>query len=345
MSAARITLAGVSVTLGRRLVLDAVDLDVTPGTITVVLGASGAGKSTLLRLVAGLIDPDQGSITIDGRLVADPTSRVPAERRGVGMVFQGLELFPHLSVAENAAFGLAGRPRGAAAAAHPRVREVLELVGLPASLADRRPSTLSGGERQRTAIARAIAPKPRVLLYDEPLANLDPARRSELRRLVRGLGRAGETTVLYVTHDATEALELGHEIVVLDGGRIVDRGTPESLLAAPRCLASARALGPVSILAADSAPARRGFHGLEASPGSLLLLRPEHVVEDGAGTAAVVTDVYLAGNGYAFEARLDDGGEVVRGLSPGRLVPGAFIHLRFVGRPPVVAAESPGSDA
>ncbi len=345
MSAARVTLAGISKTLGHRRVLDGVDLDVAPGTITVVLGASGSGKSTLLRLVAGLIDPDGGRLAIDGVVMADPGSRVAAERRGVGMVFQGLELFPHLSVAENVAFGLEGRPTGSSAARHPRVEEVLALVGLPTSFADRRPATLSGGERQRTAIARALAPRPRVLLYDEPLANLDPARRSDLRGLVRRLGALEESTVIYVTHDATEALELGHQIVVLDAGRLVDRGTPESLLASPRCLASARALGPVSVLPADSPPARRWLDGSKLSPGSRWLLRPEHVVDDDSGASAVVTDAYLTGSRYAFEARLDEGGDSVRGLSDERLVPGAPVHLRFVGRPSALAADAQRSDA
>jgi len=350
VSAARVLLTGVSKTLGRRRVLDDVALDVAPGTTTVVLGASGAGKSTLLRLIAGLADADEGRIEIDGDVVADPRSRVPAERRGVGMVFQALELFPHLDVAENVAFGLPGRPHGAAAARDARVREVLEGVGLPEALWRRRPALLSGGERQRAAIARALAPRPRVLLYDEPLANLDPGRRAELRALVRRLAREAATTVIYVTHDAAEALELGDEIVVLDAGRVVDHGAPETLRASPRCLASARALGPVSVVATDAASTRR-LLGADAPPdagrapgsGGRLVLRPEHVVTAGSGAAGVVVDAYPAGDRYAFEARLD-GGETLRGLSPSRLVAGATVHLRIVGSPGTLVADPTGSD-
>ena len=263
------------------------------------------------------------------------------------MVFQSLELFPHLDVAENVAFGLRGRPRGAAAARDARVREVLESVGLPEALWRRRPGQLSGGERQRTAIARALAPRPRVLLYDEPLANLDPGRRVELRALVRRLARERATTVIYVTHDAAEALERGDEIVVLDGGRIVDRGAPETLRASPRCLASARALGPVCVVDVDAPSTRRLLDGaaVAASPSDRLVLRPEHLVAAESGADAVVVDAYPAGDRFAFEARLDGGAATLRGLSTTRLAAGAPIRLRIVGHPGVLPSDSPGSDA
>src|SRR5204863_10071987 len=180
------------------------------GSLTVLLGESGAGKSTLLRLVAGLETPDAGTIALGDRTVSEANRRlVPAERRGVGMVFQSLELWPHMTVAENLAFGLEGRPRGGAAERSTRVLEVAGAVGLPTHLLARRPPTLSGGERQRVAIARALAPRPAVLLYDEPLANLDPSRRAEVRSLVRSLVAATGTSALYVTHDPSEALEVG----------------------------------------------------------------------------------------------------------------------------------------
>lgn len=345
MTASCVTLRGVSKSLGGRAVLSGVHLEVESGTILVVLGTSGAGKSTLLRLVAGLSDPDAGTIAIGDRTVADPVSRVPAERRGVGMVFQGLELFPHLTVAENAAFGLPRRPRGRAALATPRVRELLTMVGLAELLWDRRPSSLSGGERQRTAIARALAPRPGVLLYDEPLANLDPSRRAELRALIRRLSASRESTVIYVTHDPAEALELGHAIVVLDRGTIVDQGTPDSLMTSPRCLASARALGPVSALSVATPFARRFKGAAHAAKGALLLLRPEHVAPDEWGAAAVVTDAFRTGDRHAFEARLADGGETVQGLSPQALTPGAAVKIGIVGHPPVLLADALGSDA
>ncbi len=163
---------------------------------------------------------------------------------------------------------------------------------------------------------------------------------------MRRLARERATTVIYVTHDAAEALELGDEIVVLDGGRIVDRGAPETLRAAPRCLASARALGPVSVVD-PAVAAARGLLDAGAAPGTVagrLVLRPEHVVTADAGAAAVVLDAYPAGDRFAFEARLDDGG-TLRGLSPTRLATGATVHLRISGHPGVLPSDVSGSDA
>jgi ABC-type Fe3+/spermidine/putrescine transport system ATPase subunit len=320
-SAPALRLRGVSKSWGGRRVLSDVDLEAPGGRILVLLGASGAGKSTLLRIVAGLEDADDGAVEVGGLVVADPRPLVPAHRRGVGMVFQSLELWPHMTVAENVAFGLEGRPRGASAARHPRVLEVAALVGVPAALLDRSPATLSGGERQRVAIARALAPGPSVLLYDEPLANLDPARRADLRRLVRRLREEGRTTVVYVTHDANEALEMGDRLAVLDEGRVVDEGTPESVYRAPRCLASARALGPASVVPlGDGAAGRVG------------VLRPEQVVPASDGIAAVVQDVHAAPGGFVFEARTADG-RLLLGRSEASLARGASVRLAVVGKP------------
>ena len=230
-----------------RPALDDLDLDVEAAHILVLLGTSGAGKTTLLRIVAGLEDADAGRVRVGSSVLSDPRVRVPPPRRGVGLVFQHLELWPHMTVAENIAFGLPGRPRGRAAQTNATVRELAAHVGIEGLLA-RAPGTLSGGERQRVAIARTLAPEPAVLLYDEPLANLDPVRRVELRRLIRRLGRERKTTLVYVTHDADEAMEVGDEVAVLHRGRIVDRGAPDVLYRAPRSLAGARALGPLSAL-------------------------------------------------------------------------------------------------
>jgi iron(III) transport system ATP-binding protein len=342
MSAApAIRLRGVSKSFGAHRVLDDVDLDVEAGSLVVLLGRSGAGKSTLLRLVAGLEQPDAGTVEVGGRVVADPRSRVPAERRGVGMVFQSLELWPHMTAAENVAFGLEGRPRGASAASHPRVLAAAEQVGLPRDLLGRRPATLSGGERQRVAIARAMAPEPAVVLYDEPLANLDPERRAEIRRLLRALRARGGTSVLYVTHDAAEALEMGDAVAVLDGGRVVDRGAPHALYAEARTLAGARALGPVSVL-----PARAAGDALETALGAFARprdgaavaavgLRPEQVAPaDGAGGAsALVVDAYPCGPDWAFSARLAGSGEVVSGRSRAALAVGSTVQVAARGTP------------
>jgi len=350
---ASVSLRGVVRRFEGRSVLAGVDLDAPAGRLLVLLGRSGAGKSTILRLVAGLDAPDAGRIEVGGVAVADPAMRVPAERRGVGMVFQSLELWPHMTVAENVAFGLPGRPRGRAALAHARVREVCGQVGLPEALQRRRPPTLSGGERQRAAIARALAPSPRVLLYDEPLANLDPERRADVRRLVRRLRAETDCTVIYVTHDAAEALEMGDAVAVLEAGRVVDGGPPEHVYAHPRSLASARALGAVS-----EVTARPGVGGFETPFGAFPplaaegpsaargegtarvgLLRPEQVSPSATGVPAEVVDAYPVAGGYAFAARLMPSGPVVLGRSDERLAAGAAVRLALAGRPAFVPEE------
>ena len=331
---------------GDRAVLDGVDLDVPAGRLVVLLGESGAGKSTLLRLVAGLDTPDAGRIEVGGRVVADPRPLVPPEGRGLGMVFQTLELWPHMTVAENVAFGLPGRPRGRAAVDHPRVREVAGEVGLDAGILPRRPPTLSGGERQRVAIARALAPRPTALLYDEPLAHLDPERRAEIRRLVRALRAATSTTVLYVTHDAAEALEVGDEVAVLSGGRVVERGPPARVYASPTTLAGARALGPVAVLSArrtgDGRTVATALGRFPCAPGPgecRVLLRPEHVVLDPSGTQASVTDAHPVAGGWQFSVRVDGAPEEVFGRGDVPVTRGERVRVAVRGTPSVVAAE------
>jgi len=344
-----ISLEGVSKAYGTHPVLAGLDLVVDAGSILVLLGPSGVGKSTVLRLLAGLDDPDQGRIRLGDRVVADPRSRVPAHERGIGMVFQSLELWPHMTVAENVAFGLPGRPRGRVAHGHARVAAVAEAVGLPRSLLDRRPGTLSGGERQRVAIARALAPEPGVLLYDEPLAHLDPARRAEIRRLVRAVGRASSTTVVYVTHDAAEALEVGDRVAVLGAGRVLEAGAPSDVYAHPTTLAGARALGAVSSLPArrrdggDYETALGAFpaHGPLAASRALLLLRPEQVrLGLGAeGAPAEVVDTFAVPGGFSFTARLRSG-ETVEGRCAERPSPGSSVRVTVAG-PPALVEPSP----
>jgi iron(III) transport system ATP-binding protein len=347
-------LAGVSKSLGGRLVLDRVDLDVRAGSLLVLLGRSGGGKTTLLRLVAGLADPDAGTISVGETVFADPRPRVPPERRGVGMVFQTLELWPHMTAAENVAFGLPGRPRGRRAEGNDRVRELADAVGIGSLLA-RRPGALSGGERQRVAIARALAPSPSVLLYDEPLANLDPDRRGDLRALIRGLRRAVPTTILYVTHDAEEALEMGDEVAVLDGtaggGRIVDRGPPERVYHAPASVAAARALGAVTVL--DARPKDGGTSyatalGVLSVPAgappdaTVVCLRPEQVTPSLVGVDAQVLDAYPRGPDWAFTARVGATGDAVAGRSTKRVRPGDEVRLSVSGPAAAVRADGEG---
>lgn len=197
----------VTVRFGERTVLDRVSLTVAEGEVVALLGPSGSGKSTLLRVIAGLLVPDGGSIWVDGIDV----SAVPAHRRQIGMVFQDEQLFPHLTVAANVGFGLRmrGRPKGEIAT---RVAELLDLVGLP-SLADRHVTKLSGGEAKRVALARSLAPQPRVLLLDEPLTGLDRDLHDRLAGDLATLLRATGTTALLVTHDPDEAATIADRTV------------------------------------------------------------------------------------------------------------------------------------
>jgi len=277
-------------------VLDAVDLSLTAGATLVVLGPSGCGKTTLLRCIAGLHRPDAGSISIDGAVLDDSVTHVPAERRGVGLVFQDGAIFPHLDVARNVGFGL---PR--AERTGPRVAEALALVGL-AGVGARLPDQLSGGQRQRVALARALAPRPSVLLLDEPFSNLDAVLRSELRDEVGGLlGELGTTTIL-VTHDRAEAFALGDQLLLLRGGRVVAAGVPADLYRHPPDQWTARFLGEVNVEADGS------------------FVRPEDL-ELTAGDDAIVVAVEFAGPTTRVTVDVDGRQVVVRtavtGLRPG----------------------------
>ena len=211
----------------RTTVLHDLSLTIQDGEFFFLLGPSGCGKTTLLRLIAGLAEPDSGSITIDGEQMRG----VPAHRRGLAMVFQNYALWPHMTVADNVAFGLEmakiREPQRSA-----RVREALETTRI-AELAQRFPHELSGGQQQRVALARALAVNPRVLLLDEPLSNLDAKLRLEMRQELRDLHERTKLTMIYVTHDQGEALALGSRIAVLNAGRIEQVGSGAELLTQP----------------------------------------------------------------------------------------------------------------
>jgi sulfate transport system ATP-binding protein len=223
----RITATGVTKSFGRFTVLDDVSIDVPDRSLTALLGPSGGGKSTLLRILAGLEAPDAGSVRIAG---ADVT-RVPPRDRGIGFVFQHYAVFRHMTVADNIAFGLRVRRRPKAEV-RARVEELIALVRLD-GLAGRYPSQLSGGQRQRMVLARALAVEPRVLLLDEPFGALDAAIRAELRDWLRRLHERIEVTTIFVTHDQEEALELADQIVLVNGGRVEQAGSPTDLYDRP----------------------------------------------------------------------------------------------------------------
>ncbi|MDN5749118.1 MAG: ABC transporter ATP-binding protein [Pseudonocardia sp.] len=221
-------------------VVDGVDLRVPGGTLTALLGPSGCGKTTVLKVVAGLLTAGAGEVRIDGA----PVLGLPAERRPVGMVFQKPLLFGHLTVGDNVAFGL--RMRGVPRAARrSRARAMLDLVGLP-DVAGRRVGELSGGQEQRVALARALVLDPRVLLLDEPFSALDAELRLRMRELVRRLQRELSTTMVFVTHDQQEAVDLADDVALMLDGRIEAVGPPSSFYADPPTLSAARFFGGVN---------------------------------------------------------------------------------------------------
>ena len=221
------------------------ELSVGPGQILALLGPSGCGKTTALRLIAGFEQPDSGEIVIGGRVVSDAGSWVPPDKRRVGMVFQEGALFPHLTVGQNVEYGL---PKSVQRRA--RVDEVLELVGL-SDLRDRMPHELSGGQQQRVALGRALAPRPDVLLLDEPFSNLDTNLREQVRRDVLGILRASGTTAIFVTHDQEEALFLGDVIAVMNEGQVEQAGSPREIFHSPVTKFVAQFIGAVDFLPAS----------------------------------------------------------------------------------------------
>ncbi len=225
MSDGFVSLERLTLGYGRAIAVEALDLDIARGELVALLGPSGCGKTTTMRAIAGLLKPVSGSIRIDGRDV----TRVPPSRRQVGLMFQSYALFPHLNVFENLAFGLRLRREPDLAE---KVRAGLETVGL-AALADRMPAALSGGQQQRVALARSLVMQPKVLLLDEPLSNLDARLRLEMRLELQRVQRVTGVTMVFVTHDQTEAMALADRIVVMREGRIEQVGAPEAIYTAP----------------------------------------------------------------------------------------------------------------
>ena len=238
----RLKLKGLTRKYGAFTAVDDIDLEVGDGEFVTLLGPSGCGKTTTLRMVAGFIAPDSGEIWFDDRRMTD----VPPHKRNTAMVFQSYALFPHMSVAQNVAFGLKMRNLPAAEQAA-RIEEALEMVSLR-GLESRRPGQLSGGQQQRVALARAIVTRPDILLFDEPLSNLDAKLREKVRLEIRELQKRLDITTLYVTHDQAEALAISDRIVVMNGGRIEQIGDPAGIYRAPRSAFVADFLGAANII-------------------------------------------------------------------------------------------------
>jgi ABC-type Fe3+/spermidine/putrescine transport system ATPase subunit len=282
---------------GANRVVSGVSLEVAKGEFVSLLGPSGCGKTTTLRCIAGLEEANGGEIAIGGEVVSAPEKgiMIAPNARDIGMVFQSYAVWPHMTVAENVAFPLRIR-RMAAAAVEERVAWALGIVGL-AELRDRQPSQLSGGQQQRVALARAIVGRPRVLLFDEPLSNLDAKLRDSTRAEIRRLQRELDIAALYVTHDQAEALSMSDRVIVMDKGVIQQTGTPKELYRRPANRFVADFVGVASFLdvtAADNGLLWRlpdgtlvAADGSAASGGSRhqLMLRPEAVSLGAAGTS------------------------------------------------------------
>jgi iron(III) transport system ATP-binding protein len=236
----KLELTRVSKYFGDQLVLDGLSLDVYPGELIAVLGSSGVGKSTLVRTLAGFEAIDGGEIYLDGNLIASKDSEVPAEKRGITIVPQTASLFPHLTVSQNIAFGIDKNNTE-------RVAELLKLTRLE-ELADRMPESLSGGQQQRVSLARALAPKPKMILLDEPFSALDPELRDQLRNDVRRVIKAEGATALLVTHDQEEALSIADRVAVMRDGVFAQIGDPIEIYSAPADVGVATFLGDSVII-------------------------------------------------------------------------------------------------
>jgi iron(III) transport system ATP-binding protein len=300
-----ITIRDLSKRFGSNLVLDHVNLRVEPGELFFLLGPSGCGKTTLLRHVAGFYFPDAGQILFDDLDV----SRVPPHRRECGMVFQSYALWPHLNVAKNVAFGLEER-RLPKAEISKRVDEALAAVGM-GKMAERRIHELSGGQQQRVALARALVIRPRCLLLDEPLSNLDTKLRLQMRVEIRRVCKEFGLTAIYVTHDQNEALSTADRLAIFDRGHLAQAGTPREVYRRPRSRAVAdfigesdylegRLLGPGSEPDQYRAETRLGeFAGIKSDPGwdphegepVILSIRPESWTLPGDSAPATANTV------------------------------------------------------
>jgi ABC-type Fe3+/spermidine/putrescine transport system ATPase subunit len=315
-----VALEGVTKRFGAVRALDAIDLTVHEGEMLALLGPSGCGKTSTLNVIAGFVEPDAGRVLLDGHDV----TRQPAWRRGLGVVFQSYALFPHMSVAENVAFGL--RERGVARGEiGARLREALALVRLP-DAGDLAPAQLSGGMQQRVALARALVIRPRVLLLDEPLAALDRKLREEMRAELKDIQREIGITTVFVTHDQHEALGLSDRIAVMHAGRIEQLGAPRAVYEQPATRFVADFVGASTALEGRVVDAHTvalaGEQRLQVRlaralvPGATvrLLVRPERVILGGAGPntlRARIASVMFLGDHSELRVDLDGGGRLL----------------------------------
>ncbi|MGH7265654.1 MAG: ABC transporter ATP-binding protein [Candidatus Rokuibacteriota bacterium] len=328
-------------------------LEVQDRQFVTLLGPSGCGKTTVLRLIAGFLAPDAGLIRVGPAVLSSPEGVVPPERRGMGMVFQNYAVWPHKTVSENVAFGLAVR-RVPRSEARRRVADILAVVNL-AGLEDRYPSQLSGGQQQRVALARSLVVEPGILLLDEPLSNLDAKLRERMRWELKDLQRRTGITFVYVTHDQAEAMALSDRIAVMHLGQILQYGSPREVYSRPASRTVADFMGLVNLLtgrvtraAGDESLVAIGggdFRIRASLPGGIaegqavqVAIRPENIhltpSSDGAsGLGAKVLEVTFLGNVTDCHVALDDGARMrIQGPAGLAFDVGQRVQVRFEGR-------------
>ena len=336
-TAPRLEIEHLTRRFGGRAVVDDVSLRVMPGQVTCLLGPSGCGKSTTLRCIAGVEMQDEGRIFVDGNLVCDTVFRVLPEKRSIGLMFQDFALFPHLTVAENVAFGLTG-PKPAR---RKRAQELLERVHLKQFHAEF-PHALSGGEQQRVALARAIAPRPKIMLMDEPFSGLDNRLRDGIRDETLEILKEENTAVLLVTHEPEEAMRMADEIALMRDGRIVQQGAPYNVYNAPVDKAAAAFFSDINVI-------RGTVHGalIDTPFGQFLapghangaevdiVIRPQHLkidfdrggkgpnptVQDGVPARGVVQRARFMGSESLVEFRMDHDLSTLKATVPSVFLP------------------------
>lgn len=313
-------LRGLTKRFGDAAAVDDVDLDISSGESVVLLGPSGCGKTTTLRMIAGFEKPTAGTISIGGSVVAGDGIFVPAEKRRVGMVFQSYALWPHMTVAENVAFGLTTtRPKPHKDELQCKAEEAMEMVQLP-GLGARYPHELSGGQQQRVSLARALVTRPGVLLLDEPLSNLDSRLREDMRRQIRSLQQDLGITMVYITHDRTEALGLADRVVSLRSGQIQQVAPPAEIYSRPTSGFVAMALGPANLVPGQWESERSrcrlvtgqtidtsAVSGSRSLSSPVVCVRPHDIeVTEGEIANGTITDVAFLGDETHYRIELDD---------------------------------------
>ncbi|MDH3634381.1 MAG: ABC transporter ATP-binding protein [Gammaproteobacteria bacterium] len=300
-------------------VLNQISFSLRPGEIGCVLGPSGCGKTTVLRAVAGFEPAWRGRILIDDTVVSSRKFNLPPEKRNIGMVFQDFALFPHLRVEDNVRFGLKGMNRRDQ---QTRIQEMLAIVGMPA-YAQAYPHQLSGGQQQRIALARALAPRPRILLLDEPFSNMDVELREQLAREVRSILKQENNTAMLVTHDQNEAFAMADQICVMNEGRILQQGSGYDLYHKPTNRFVADFIGQGVIIPATvenqttvktGLGVIQGNSRIEAETGTMvdILIRPDDVIhDDESEDSAIVVEKAFRGADFLYFLRMDSGIEVM----------------------------------